>query len=180
MAKTRIPLEITLYQNRNTASKAYCKYYGRVIRRATLNTRALCQHIESHGSIYTSDVVAGVIASLRRCIPELIAQGIAVQLEGIGTFYPMLESAGAVKPEDYSVAEHVKGVHVRFHPDSTTLDNITSRVMKEKCALHVKSILSSEEGPDGKWVNSEMSFSDYVTAAKAKNANNNNSGNGNG
>ena len=181
MSKSRIPLEITLYQNKNMESKAYCKWYGRVIRRATLNTRALCQHIEGHGSIYTSDVVAGVIATLRRCIPELIAQGVAVQLEGIGTFYPMLESAGADRIENYSIAEHVKGVHVRFHPDSTTLDNMTSRAMKEKCALHVKSILSSEEGPDGKYVDSEMSFSDYVTAAKAKNAKTgNNSGNGNG
>ena len=181
MSKSRIPLEITLYQNRNTESKAYCKWYGRVIRRATLNTRALCQHIESHGSIYTSDVVAGVIATLRRCIPELIAQGIAVQLEGIGTFYPMLESAGADKIENYSVAEHVKGVHVRFHPDSTALDNLTSRVMKEKCALRVKSILSSEEGPDGRSVKSETSFSEYVASIKADEAaHKNNNGNGNG
>ena len=176
MAKSRIPLEITLYQNKNMESKAYCKWYGRVIRRATLNTRALCQHIESHGSIYTSDVVAGVIATLRRCIPELIAQGVAIQLEGIGTFYPMLESAGADKPENYSVAEHVKGVHVRFLPDSTTLDNITSRTMKEKCALHVKCILGSRIDESGREIKTEISFSDYVTAAKAKN----NSGNGNG
>lgn len=181
MAKSRIPLEIILSQNKNMESKAYCKWYGRVIRRTTLNTRALCQHIEGHGSIYTSDVVAGVIATLRRCIPELIAQGVAVQLEGIGTFYPMLESAGADKPENYSVAEHVKGVHVRFHPDSTTLDNMTSRTMKEKCALHVKSILSSRTDENGREIKSEISFSDYVTAAKAKNAKTeNNSGNGNG
>ena len=170
MAKSRIPLEIILSQNKNMESKAYCKWYGRVIRRTTLNTRALCQHIESHGSIYTSDVVAGVIATLRRCIPELIAQGIAVQLEGIGTFYPMLESAGADKPENYSVAEHVKGVHVRFHPDSTALDNLTSRVMKEKCALRVKSIINYEEGPDGRAVKGETSFSEYVASAKASEA----------
>ena len=181
MSKNKIPLEIALNQNRNTNSKAYCKWYGRVIRRTTLNTRALCQHIESHGSIYTSDVVAGVIATLRRCIPELIAQGVAIQLEGIGTFYPMLESAGADKPENYSVAEHVKGVHVRFHPDSTALDNLTSRVMKEKCALRVKSIINYEEGPDGRAVKGETSFSEYVASAKAseaahKNSNSNSNG----
>ena len=175
MAKSRIPLEIILSQNKNMESKAYCKWYGRVIRRATLNTRALCQHIEGHGSIYTSDVVAGVIATLRRCIPELIAQGVAIQLEGIGTFYPMLESAGADKPENYSVAEHVKGVHVRFLPDSTTLDNITSRTMKEKCALRIRSLVGYEED-NGKKVKVETSFNDYVTALKADHSNSNSNG----
>ena len=176
MANNKIPLEINLYQNKNMESKAYCKWYGRVIRRATLNTRALCQHIESHGSIYTSDVVAGVIATLRRCIPELIAQGVAVQLEGIGTFYPMLESAGADKIENYSIAEHVKGVHVRFHPDSTTLDNMTSRAMKEKCALRIKSVIGYEER-NGKKVRCETSYNDLVASNKAEKTN---SGNGNG
>ena len=178
MANNKIPLEINLYQNLNMASKAYCKWYGRVVRRSTLNTRGLCEHIQSHGSIYTSDVVAGVIAAMRRCIPELIAQGVAVQLEGIGTFYPMLETTGAHDYDQFSVTENVKGVHVRFLPDSTTLDNITSRAMKEKCALRIKSVIGYEER-NGKKVRCETSYSDLVASNKAENTNSG-GGNGNG
>ena len=177
MSNNKIPLEINIYQNKNMESKAYCKWYGRVVRRTTLNTRGLCEHIQGHGSIYTSDVVAGVIAAMRRCIPELIAQGVAVQLEGLGTFYPMLESAGADKPELYNVAEHVKGVHVRFLPDSSTLDDITSRTMKEKCALRIRSLVGYEED-NGKKVKVETSFNDYVTALKADHSNSNSNSNG--
>ena len=176
MANNKIPLEVNLYQNLNLASKAYCKWYGRVVRRSTLNTRGLCEHIQGHGSIYSSEVVEGVIAAMRRCIPELIAQGIAVQLEGIGTFYPMLESAGVGNMEEYNVAEHVKGVHVRFLPDSTTLDNITSRAMKEKCALRIKSVVGYEER-NGKKVRCETSYSDLVASNKAENTNSGGSNN---
>ena len=158
MAKNKIALEINLHQNKNTKSMAHNKWYGRVVRKETLSTRGLCQHIESHGSIYTSDVVAGVIAALRRCIPELIAQGVAVQLDGLGTFYPSLESAGADKPENYSTNEHVKGVHVRFLPDSTSLDNITSRTMKEKCSLRIKNIVNVTTLNNGKKVSTETPY----------------------
>ena len=164
MAKNKIALEINLHQNKNTKSMAHNKWYGRVVRKETLSTRGLCQHIESHGSIYTSDVVAGVIAALRRCIPELIAQGVAVQLDGLGTFYPSLESAGADKPENYSTNEHVKGVHVRFLPDSTSLDNITSRTMKEKCSLRIKNIVNVTTLENGKKVSTETPYSSYTTS----------------
>ena len=164
MAKNKIALEINLHQNKNTKSMAHNKWYGRVVRKETLSTRGLCQHIENHGSIYTSDVVAGVIAALRRCIPELIAQGVAVQLDGLGTFYPSLESAGADKPENYSTNEHVKGVHVRFLPDSTSLDNITSRTMKEKCSLRIKNIVNVTTLNNGKKVSTETPYGEYTSS----------------
>ena len=150
MSKNKIPLEINIYQNKNMESKAYCKWYGRVVRRTTLNTRGLCEHIQGHGSIYTSDVVAGVIAAMRRCIPELIAQGVAVQLEGIGTFYPSVESVkgGAQtleEAESMGADNLVNGVHIRFLPDGTKLDDITSKAMKEKCSL-TRHQLKDEDG----------------------------------
>lgn len=169
MAKNKIALEINLHQNKNTKSMAHNKWYGRVVRKETLSTRGLCQHIESHGSIYTSDVVAGVIAALRRCIPELIAQGVAVQLDGLGTFYPSLESAGADKPENYSTNEHVKGVHVRFLPDSTSLDNITSRTMKEKCSLRIKNIVNVITLNNGKKVSTETPYGEYTSSQPSQN-----------
>ena len=146
MANNKIPLEINLYQNLNMESNAYCKWYGRVVRRSTLNTRGLCEHIQSHGSIYTSDVVAGVIAALRRCIPELIAQGVAVQLEGIGTFYPTAKNvkegaATIADAKDMGADQLIEGIHVRFTPEGTELDDITSKAMKKRSALQLRNVV---------------------------------------
>ena len=102
-------------------------------------------------------------------LAELIAQGVAVQLDGLGTFYPSLESAGADKPENYSTNEHVKGVHVRFLPDSTSLDNITSRTMKEKCSLRIKNIVNVTTLNNGKKVSTETPYGEYTSSQPSQN-----------
>ena len=53
-------------QNKNEKSSAYGKWYGRVKTQETLNTRKLSRHISEHGSIYTQDVVFGVLEKLFR------------------------------------------------------------------------------------------------------------------
>ena len=35
----------------------------------------------------------------------------------------------------YDPADFVKGIHVRFTPEGEALDNLTSRVFKERCSL---------------------------------------------
>ena len=58
-----------VYQNKNEDSSAFGKYYGRIVHTETLNTRKLAKHIAEHGSVYTQDVVEGVLrpASWRCC-----------------------------------------------------------------------------------------------------------------
>ena len=48
-------------QNQNSYSSAYGKWFAQVKSLETLNTRKLAQHISEHGSIYTPDVVYGVL-----------------------------------------------------------------------------------------------------------------------
>ena len=55
-----------------------------------------------------------------------IAQGVAVKLDGLGTFYPTLEAKGAESPVGYNVMDYLKGVHIRFTPEGCEDDNITS------------------------------------------------------
>ncbi len=83
------------------------------------------------------------------CIPELCAQGVPVKLDGLGTFSPYIESTkdGATTLADAqgaSPADFVAGVHVRFIPDGTDLDNITSRVFKEKCSMYWGDVVEIE------------------------------------
>jgi len=50
-----------VYQNQNLHNAAYGKYYARVKYLESMNTRKLSNHIAEHGSIYTPDVVYGVM-----------------------------------------------------------------------------------------------------------------------
>ena len=141
MAKDKITVRVNLRQNTNQKSDQYGHYYPYLDKNHTLSLRGLARHIADHGSIYTRDVVQGVLTQLSECIPELCAQGVPVKLDGLGTFSPYIESTkdGATTLADAqgaSPADFVAGVHVRFIPDGTDLDNITSRVFKEKCSMY--------------------------------------------
>lgn len=135
MATNKILMNVDLYKNTNMRSTAFGKYFGRIPRQSTLNTRGLAEHIAHHGSIYTLDVLEGVLRKLAICIPELVGQGIGVKIDGLGTFFPTLENkkGGVEKAADFNVGEHIEGIHVRFQPEGVELDRLTSRTFKEKC-----------------------------------------------
>ena len=61
------------------------KTYGKIIYRGTLRLTDMAEHIMKHGSIYTEDVVIGVITKLKSCMQEMLADGYKVKLDGIGT-----------------------------------------------------------------------------------------------
>ena len=106
----------------------------------SLLNAALAQHIANHGSLFTRDVVEGVLNKLSECIPELVAQGVGVKLNGIGIFYPTAQSEPGGLANKAAVAgsnpnDAVKGIHVRFKPEGNKLDRLTSKAFKEKCSL---------------------------------------------
>ena len=135
MATKKIEMQYNLRQLNNEASGAHGKWYPKAVRRSTLSLRGLSDHIAGHGSIYTPDVVIGVLTKFTSCLIELVTEGTAVKLDGLGTFYPTLEASGADTPVGYSINEYLKGVHVRFYPEGADDDDITSREMKEKVIL---------------------------------------------
>ena len=114
-------------QNINEKSTAYGKWYGRVKALETLNTRKLAQHIAEHGSLYTVDVVFGVLEKFRTCLVEMLLNSKKVKIDGLGTFYCTVESRGAATKDKYSTASDIKGLHIRFLPELTTELNISSR-----------------------------------------------------
>ena len=143
MAKNQKSLRIILRQNKNEDSKAFGKWYAELMDRETLSTRALAKHIAGHGSPFTEDVIIGVLSALSRCIPELVSEGTGVKLDGLGQFYPSLETTGADTPTKFSIQENVKGVHIRFLPDGTKLDNMTSREFRNKCSLNIWGMMTT-------------------------------------
>ena len=60
-----------LKQNKVKNSKIYGKWFAHGKTIETLNTRKLANHIAEHGSIYTPDVVFGVLEKFRSCLLEI-------------------------------------------------------------------------------------------------------------
>ena len=135
-------------QNQNSYSQAYGKWYAQIKNLETLNTRKLANHISEHGSIYTPDVVYGVLEKFRSCLVEMLLNSKKVKIEGLGTFYCTLENQknGALKKEDFNVNKHLKALHIRFLPEQTTEENISSRqFLKQAEFINVDSLLKTED-----------------------------------
>ena len=65
MANVRKTIELDVVMNNNEKSDQYGKYYGRVHAVEALNLRGLVDHIMSHGTPYTRDMVTGIVIRLR-------------------------------------------------------------------------------------------------------------------
>ena len=96
-------------QNQNSYSAAFGKWYAQIKNLETLNTRKLANHISEHGSIYTPDVVYGVLEKFRSCLLEMLLNSKKVKIEGLGTFYCTLENQkkGALKKETWKTVIQV-------------------------------------------------------------------------
>ena len=137
-----------VYQNQNEHNAAYGKWYGRVKYLENLNTRKLSNHIAEHGSLYTPDVVYGVMEKFRSCLLEMLLNSKRVKIEGLGTFYTTLEcvKGGAVSKDKFNVNKDVKGLHIRFLPEQEQEQNISSReFLKQAEFINVESLLKSDE-----------------------------------
>ena len=123
------------------------KTYGKIIYRGTLRLTDMAEHIMKHGSIYTEDVVIGVITKLKSCMQEMLADGHKVKLDGIGTLYPTLTSAGVDNAKDFSATENVTRIGIAFLADQSRRSMYKARSMREAVSLStsVYSELTGEE-----------------------------------
>ena len=134
-------------QNQNSYSAAFGKWYAQIKNLETLNTRKLANHISEHGSIYTPDVVYGVLEKFRSCLLEMLLNSKKVKIEGLGTFYCTLENQkkGVLKKEDFNPNKHLKALHIRFLPEQTTEENISSRqFLKQAEFITIEQLLNKE------------------------------------
>ncbi|WP_288279892.1 HU family DNA-binding protein [uncultured Prevotella sp.] len=133
----------------NTRKKVQ-KTYGKIIYRKTLTLDDMAEHIMKHGSVYTEDVVIGVITKMKNCMQEMLADGHKVKLDGIGTLYPTLTSAGVDNAKDFSATENVTRIGIAFLADQSRKSMYKARSMREAVNLStsVYSELTGEDNPE--------------------------------
>ena len=151
MATEKISMGINLRKNKNSQNPGFGKYYPEVDQQKTLSLRGFAEHMVNHGSMYGRGIVEGVLLQITDFLPELLAQGIPVQLGSLGTFYPTAEVSknGAVANiaamDGLNPNDIVKAIHIRFLPDSTKLDNLCGPAFKNACSLELRNIVDTVE-----------------------------------
>ena len=123
-----------IYKVKNVKSPVNGRFFGRVVPTETMDTEGLAQHIAEHGSVFTEDVVNGVLEKARRCILELLLDSKKVKLNGLGTFYLSAHNrkGGADTLEDFSVTKNIQGLHIRFLPDQSDSKNLSAKTLYQK------------------------------------------------
>ena len=139
-----------VYKNdiKDSESVMYGKWYARLKSIETMSMSKLAKHIAGHGSVFTEDVVEGVMKKFKTCLLEMLLESKKVKISGLGTFYLTAEcqKGGSNKEEDFNVNQHLKALHIRFLPDQTAEDNLSSREFIKKAEfVNVKTLLSGQD-----------------------------------
>ena len=118
MAKENIAFLVNLRKNIVEGSKMEGRYYPEV----------------------TYEFMQLVLASIVKCLKEMMSHGQPVKLDGLGTFRPTVTSTpgGAASIEEalrVGVNNLVQGVNFVFLPENAQGEEITSKKFKDQCSL---------------------------------------------
>ena len=139
-------LIIKKYKNTNDKSAAFGKTYGRLVHQDTMNTTDLCRHMMKHGTIYTSDIVKGVVEKFINCFEELLLEGNKIKLDGLGTFYLSASTEGVADEKDFT-ANNVKAIRVKFIGDQGKESEYATKMLTNKARF--RSLAEEEPGEEG-------------------------------
>ena len=145
MAVRKIAFPVVYQQNQNDQSSAYGKYYPKPYKPDTLSLRGLIERVAMDQSVYSRDIVEGVIQRLTNVMVELLQVVKPVKWDGLGTFTPTIESVkgGATEAQlkaGIDVRDVINGVHIRFIPENEKGEEITSRKFKDLVVFTVMGV----------------------------------------
>ena len=141
MAKENIAFLVNLRKNTIPESDMYGRYYPEAETKETLTTKGFAKHVSEHGgTLVNYEFMQLVLASIVKCLKEMMSQGQPVKLDGLGTFRPTLTSVknGAASIEEAltkGVNNMVAGVNFTFLPENAQGEEITSKKFKDQCSL---------------------------------------------
>ena len=159
MASEVIAFPVNLRKNKNQYNPGYGNYYAEADTKEPLNLKGFAKHLSDHGKIVDYPMAVLVLQNIVSCLKELAVQGQPVKLDGFGTFTPTIESDGkAAKSSveatlDAGLENLIAGVHLRFTPENTKGEKLTSRALKDECTFKAAYVIESKKKTiDGKQV----------------------------
>ena len=157
MASEVIAFPVNLRKNMNQYNAGFGRYYAEADSKEPLNLKGFAKHISEHGKLVDYPMAVSVLQNFVACLKEMVTQGQPVKLDGFGTFSPTIESDGDKAQESVQAALNVgidnlvAGVHLRFTPENSKGEELTSRALKKECTFKAAYVISSKSKTiDGK------------------------------
>jgi len=121
-------------QNKNAKSPSVGRWFGYADRLGNITARGLAEYLIGLGVNLDRGELETIIVRLAQAIPAVVAQGYGVKLPGLGIFYATIANrkGGAESMADFNVQSNIEGVRFKFRPDSTDLDNLTSKAFGKR------------------------------------------------
>ena len=135
MATNKITMPYVVYENTTNNEKTNGKFYARPVVINTLSLKGFAKHIHDHSGTFKTSTLKAVLEEMVECLTEMVSQGVAVKLDGLGKFYPTFECTGASSADEFDINQNLKGIHIRFLPERTKDEDITSRAFLTRCAM---------------------------------------------
>ena len=119
-----------LIQNKNEEMpKAFNKWYARPVVTETIDLDYIAERIQRNSTAKKSDAKA-VMTEMVEVITDALQSSQRVKIDGFGAFKVGISSRGADSEEDYSTAEHVRGMRIIFQPETQTDPSTRKRSKK--------------------------------------------------
>lgn len=109
-------VQYRLYQNNNSRSPQYKKWYARAVMIDTADTNRLAEQIEANCTVKRADVLA-VLSELVVVMKQELQSSKRVKLDHFGTFKLGLTTGPSDTAKDFTAAQNVKDIHVLFQPE---------------------------------------------------------------
>ena len=109
-------IRVKLYQNNNKTSKAYNKWYPRVVTEETIGLDELAEHMASHNTPFSKGAIKGILTDAVVCTKELLLLGKNVKFPDLAIFsigLKMKKGGGAPTKDDFTVAKYIEGLKLR-------------------------------------------------------------------
>ena len=151
MASEVIAFPVNLRRNNNQYNAGYGQYYPEADTKEPLNLKGFAKHLSEHGRLVDYPMAVLVLQNIVSCLKEMVIQGQPVKLDGFGTFSPSIESDGdkAKSSVEESLAvgidNLIAGVHLRFMPENSKGEKLTSRSLKSECTFKAAYVVSAKE-----------------------------------
>jgi predicted histone-like DNA-binding protein len=96
-----------LYQNKNSKSSGYGKYYAHRVPGTLIDTESLAKRLAGRNSAFSEGEMRGVLIDLTELIKELAFEGNSVKLGDLGIFFLGIKSKGVANANDFDAATDI-------------------------------------------------------------------------
>lgn len=79
-------VKLTWYQNNNSKSEQYKKWYVRPVMRQMLGIHEMAQHMAEHNTPFSAGTIEGILTDFSRCIREQLLNGNSVKIDDLAIF----------------------------------------------------------------------------------------------